>query len=451
LTPHRNPELPECFWNVNTLILDMDGVVTSEESYFDAAGLTIREVLESPLYLGLSPPNYTSIPEVFYRQMAAASRMEWRKYLPTELIIRCKGRGISTNWDLAYLAAGLYMAPLFVESLTAISERKGEEESTEEPVEWERAEGFDLPAKQRFMEKEIRESLGGLAEGYRRVIRRKDWSTLLRVSDFAEWGRFFRSRGIEMAPQKGIELKLFDDFHPQTRGLDLLDKIHESVPGYSKEFAGLFGRNTLLWNDLQNLFQEWYLGEDLYAKQTGKSVNAWPKPGLIHQEEPLLPEDRTRAALSSLRDSGFTLGIATGRPYLEILSPLQRWGFDRFFDRERIATHDEIEKAERVLRTNRITDSLSKPHPYLFLRAIHPHLPPMVLHNGKYDAGVHTRFAVVGDSVADIWAGKKIGCPTVAVLSGAAGVLGRRNLEEAGADYIVENLEHLAGTFGKRN
>lgn len=92
-------------------------------------------------------------------------------------------------------------------------------------------------------------------------------------------------------------------------------------------------------------------------------------------------------------------------------------------------------------------ESLSKPHPFLFLRAIHPKLPPISLYNGQYDSHQHRRFAIVGDAVADIWAGKRIGCPTVAVLSGVAGVLGRRHLEEAAPDLVVKNLEELAAVF----
>jgi phosphoglycolate phosphatase-like HAD superfamily hydrolase len=308
-------------------------------------------------------------------------------------------------------------------------------------------EGYAVGVREYLSEKEVRARLGKLARAYRRAARRKDWSSALRASDLMTWGRFLRSCSAEIAPRKGIELKLFDDFHPQTRGLELLDGIHESVPGVGQHFSGLFGRKTSLWTDLQNLFQEWYLGEELYARQTGRPVSAWPKPGLIHREEPLLGKERTRAALASLREAGFVMGIATGRPELEILLPLKAWEMDRFFDRTRIATHDDIEKAERSLQRHRISESLSKPHPFLFLKSIHPKLPPLSLYRGHYDSHQHRRFAVVGDAVADIWAGKRIGCPTVAVLSGTAGVLGRRYLEEAGPDLVVRNLEELASVF----
>src|SRR5579864_918301 len=35
------------------IIFDLDGVITSEEAYWDAAGLTLHELLYSPRYWGL--------------------------------------------------------------------------------------------------------------------------------------------------------------------------------------------------------------------------------------------------------------------------------------------------------------------------------------------------------------------------------------------------------------
>lgn len=440
-------DLPEAFRDVDTLVLDMDGVVTSEESYFDAAGLTIRELFESPLYLGLSPPDYTSIPEVFYRRMAAGARHEWRKYLPSDLIIRCKSRGISTNWDLAYLVAVLYLAPLFIRSLHSLTSSEKPVDNNEDTRDWESAEGLAVRSEKLMGEKEVEEGLGKLAKVYRQAAARGDWSSALRIADFMVWGEWLRSRSVKIAPHKGIDLQLFDDFHPQTRGLDLLSSAHESVHEIGAEFGGLFGRNTALWGDMREVFQEWYLGEELYARESGRPVRAWPKPGLIHKEDPLLGMERTQMVLSSLRESGLRLGIATGRPRVEIVSPLRRWKLDRFFEATRIATHDELEKAQRVLRKYRIDESLSKPHPFVFLRSIHPEETDLNLYKGRYDSHQHRRFAVVGDAVADIWAGKKIGCPTVAVLSGVAGVLGRRHLEESKPDLVVKSLEELTELF----
>ena len=34
----------------NLIVFDLDGVITSEEAYWDAAGLTLHELLYSPSY-----------------------------------------------------------------------------------------------------------------------------------------------------------------------------------------------------------------------------------------------------------------------------------------------------------------------------------------------------------------------------------------------------------------
>ncbi len=36
------------------IIFDLDGVITSEEAYWDCGGLTLHELLYSPCYWGLS-------------------------------------------------------------------------------------------------------------------------------------------------------------------------------------------------------------------------------------------------------------------------------------------------------------------------------------------------------------------------------------------------------------
>ena len=43
------------FPQIDTVILDMDGVITSERRYWEAGGLTVAEILESEVYLGLNP------------------------------------------------------------------------------------------------------------------------------------------------------------------------------------------------------------------------------------------------------------------------------------------------------------------------------------------------------------------------------------------------------------
>jgi len=69
---------------MKTLLLDMDGVITSERVYWDSAGLVAAKTLGEK------------------EDVAVA-----RKILPTATIKRIKSFGINSNWDLAYIVSAL--------------------------------------------------------------------------------------------------------------------------------------------------------------------------------------------------------------------------------------------------------------------------------------------------------------------------------------------------------
>jgi phosphoglycolate phosphatase-like HAD superfamily hydrolase len=82
--------------NIDKIIFDMDGVITSEENYWNCAALTIYEMLNDSKYFGYSELNVKEIErnideirsEIFYKD---------------KLIVLLKERGINSNWDLAYI------------------------------------------------------------------------------------------------------------------------------------------------------------------------------------------------------------------------------------------------------------------------------------------------------------------------------------------------------------
>lgn len=71
-----------------TVIFDMDGVVTSEEGYWDAAALSVAEFLGYPL------------------DVPAQLRKEF--FYDNRIIKLLKERGINSNWDLAYIVIALW-------------------------------------------------------------------------------------------------------------------------------------------------------------------------------------------------------------------------------------------------------------------------------------------------------------------------------------------------------
>ncbi len=444
-------ELPSHFNQIELIILDMDGVVTSEESYWDTAGLVVRDIIESPAFLGLNPPNYTPISEVFYHRLASASRWEMRKYLPSDLILHCKSRGINSNWDLAYLTAGLYIAPILSSPLSFFSRKYGQETSANSHLaqwreysyerNWEEEDEEDLIKK----ENSLKEHLSPAWDRLCKLAHTQEWQSFFRLRDFHLWGSFFREQKRTIVPVKNIALRIIDDFHPDIRGLRLLDELNSLMWDHQiHKRLPVFGRKTALWEDCRNLFQRWYLGEKLYEKTYGAPLIYKPKPGLIHHEEPLLGRDRTHRCLSKLHQSGFKLGIATGRPKMEIMTPLSEWDMIQYFDQNRIVTHDDVEQAEIELKEHSFEKNIGKPHPYTFLRSIYPEQPTLDLINMDGIIPEGHKILVVGDAQADIWAAQKIGCCCAAVLSGAVGRVGRKMLEEAKPDVICQNVLELS-------
>ena len=79
-----------------TLIFDMDGVVTSEQKYWDSAAMTVYEMLHSNKYFGS---------EEFDASKAQRESAKIRKdfFFDDALITVLKKKGVNSNWDLAYV------------------------------------------------------------------------------------------------------------------------------------------------------------------------------------------------------------------------------------------------------------------------------------------------------------------------------------------------------------
>lgn len=135
--------------------------------------------------------------------------------------------------------------------------------------------------------------------------------------------------------------------------------------------------------------------------------------GLEH--EPLY--DGMAALLASLDESGWLLGVATGKS-------------DRGL--ERCLDHHAIKGLFVTLQT--ADRHPSKPHPSMVYQAL-------------ADAKVEAQQAVViGDTVYDIHMGRAAGTRTIGVNWGYHPV---EELREAGADAIVESMDELAALLGE--
>jgi phosphoglycolate phosphatase-like HAD superfamily hydrolase len=120
--------------------------------------------------------------------------------------------------------------------------------------------------------------------------------------------------------------------------------------------------------------------------------------------------------------------------------PLREMGLLPYFAEARIITASDVVLAERKYPEYA---PLGKPHPYTYLlgylgdRTNENALQyPLPIENGE-------NVLVVGDSVADLLAARKLGVHFAATLTGLTGQAARGKFEELEADYILDDVTQL--------
>ncbi len=192
-----------------------------------------------------------------------------------------------------------------------------------------------------------------------------------------------------------------------------------------------------LWQKVQDIFQQWYLGDDLYQRLYHTKTYKG-KTGCIRDEQPLLPLDQTKTLLSELKTKGYQLGVGTGRPEAEIKEPLMMWGIYELFDEESFVTYDTVEAAQKECPQVQ----LAKPHPYVFLKgALGIEFPDEKIVDGQYQ--LEGNILVVGDAGSDILAAKAAGMDFAAVLTGVSGKDGYDYFKALDAEYILDDVFEL--------
>jgi phosphoglycolate phosphatase-like HAD superfamily hydrolase len=131
---------------------------------------------------------------------------------------------------------------------------------------------------------------------------------------------------------------------------------------------------------ISRIFQEIYLGRDLFRQRERQEPVYWHKRGLIRKERLIFK----KAGLVRLRQMGVQLGIATGRSHIEAGYSLRHFGVADLFDAA--TTMDDVKRAEREQK-----QSLRKPNPYSLIETARK-------------LGPHKRFLYVGDLPDDVLA-----------------------------------------------
>lgn len=180
-----------------------------------------------------------------------------------------------------------------------------------------------------------------------------------------------------------VSKKSLSELRKQINLKALSEKITERPLGVNG-MVKHFGRSPhVMIEQISRIFQEIYLGPDLFRDTENKKPLYWKKRGLIYKEKLIFK----RALLEKLRQRGIKLGIATGRPQFEAIFSLKHFGILDYFDA--VTTMDEVKKAERDQKK-----SLRKPHPFSLIETA------LKLGQGK-------KFCYVGDLPDDVLAAKR--------------------------------------------
>ena len=338
-------KLREFVRQYDMVLFDMDGVMTSEQNYWDIAALSVWEMAHSNRYYG---------EEIFDPEAALSQVQQIRStvFCRDNIIYRIKDIGVNNNWDLVYITLALWL-------------KHGNFET-----------GYD----------------------------------------------FLRSSDLDVDTLYAHAATLFA----------------ESIG--RPEYDCL--RGGPVWTACMHCFQEWYLGSGDFAAQFGVPATQPGKPSMRSREVPLLDNDRLRALFAALREAGLTLGVATGRPDLEMDVPLDLWDFRPYFDPNRLISYTCVMEAEQRLHLPEAGIDLPKPHPYLFLKAaLGRDFPDKKILDG--DFAIPQKVLAVGDAGADILSAHAAGFDFLAVLTGALGEKSRPYFEAQGAEYILNQVTDL--------
>ncbi len=192
--------------------------------------------------------------------------------------------------------------------------------------------------------------------------------------------------------------------------------------------SGLCAGDVGSGNIIKQIFQEIYLGYELFKSTYNLKPNFYNSNGYILKEKVLID----RSVLDNLSRNN-VLAVATGRPRAEADYPLKHFDLKKYF--KLIYTLDDcLQEEKRILAEKGENVSLSKPHPFM-LDAIADGLKDKFF--GYY---------YVGDMPDDMLAAanSRFGFKSIGILVSAPNKLALKNeLERAGADYMVENFDAL--------
>ena len=192
--------------------------------------------------------------------------------------------------------------------------------------------------------------------------------------------------------------------------------------------AGLYTGDVGSGNIIKQIFQEIYLGKELFESTYSIRSRVYHEKGFINKETLLID----KSIFESLSRNNI-LAIATGRPQIEADYPLELFDLKKFFSL--ILTLDDCLKEEqKIFEQEQKKVSLSKPNPYM-LDAIE------AAHKNKV-----SKYYYIGDMPDDMMAASRSRAGFIGIgvlISSSEKNRLKKDLENAGADYIIEDFDEL--------
>ena len=193
---------------------------------------------------------------------------------------------------------------------------------------------------------------------------------------------------------------------------------------------GLYAGDVGSGNIIKQIFQEVYLGKNLFEATYGLTPQFYLDEGFNQREQLLID----KPILEELAVNHI-VAIATGRPRAEANYPLDHFGIRKYFASV-MALEDCLEEEARRLKAEAKKVSLSKPDPFMLDTIAECH------------KGLFAESYYIGDMPDDMIAAKKSagGYKAVGMIMSAPDKESlEKDLKRAGADTIIENFDQLRG------
>lgn len=193
---------------------------------------------------------------------------------------------------------------------------------------------------------------------------------------------------------------------------------------------GLYTGDVGSGNIIKQIFQEVYLGKDLFESTYGLTPQFYLDGGFNLREQLLIDKQFLEELAAN-----HIVAIATGRPRAEADYPLDHFGIRKYFASVMVL-EDCLEEEARLIKAEAKTVSLSKPDPFM-LDAI-----------AESQKDLFAESYYIGDMPDDMIAAKKSsgGYKAVGIIMSAPDKESlAKELKRAGADTIIENFKQLKG------